>query len=143
MKKDKTKDSGQRCSACGGGGMLPGKGPNDDVMNTPCPECNDWAKHEAGSRAPSGRVHPLVILSERLRGIASMDPGVSKREAKRLAANAPDVLEEKLRDFVTWYQEHAKNTAQTLDNAIFAYDEDNASDQATRQGRAANTQYVE
>jgi ssDNA-binding Zn-finger/Zn-ribbon topoisomerase 1 len=34
------------CSACGGCGMLPGKGPNDDVMNTPCPECNEWAKHD-------------------------------------------------------------------------------------------------
>jgi hypothetical protein len=34
------------CSACGGCGMLPGKGPNDDVMNTPCPECNEWARHD-------------------------------------------------------------------------------------------------
>jgi hypothetical protein len=34
------------CSACGGCGMLPGKGPNDDVMNTPCAECNPWAKKE-------------------------------------------------------------------------------------------------
>jgi hypothetical protein len=32
------------CSACGGCGMIPGTGPNDDVMNTPCPECNPWAK---------------------------------------------------------------------------------------------------
>jgi len=34
------------CSACGGCGMIPGAGPNDDVMNTPCPECNPWAVHD-------------------------------------------------------------------------------------------------
>jgi hypothetical protein len=27
--------------------MLPGQGPNDDVMNTPCPKCNEWAKHDS------------------------------------------------------------------------------------------------
>jgi len=25
--------------------MLPGTEPNDDVMNTPCPQCNPWAKN--------------------------------------------------------------------------------------------------
>lgn len=25
--------------------MLAGTGPDDDVMNTPCPECNPWSVH--------------------------------------------------------------------------------------------------
>ena len=84
---------------------------------------------KSDSRAPSGRVHPLVILSCRLRGIASMDPGVSKRKAKRLAASDPTALEEKLRDFVAWYANHAENTTQTLERAIYAFDEDNVKTQ--------------
>ena len=24
--------------------MLPGVEPDDDVMNTPCPDCNEWSK---------------------------------------------------------------------------------------------------
>lgn len=45
----------------------------------------DMAEEIQISKSASGRAHPLVILADRLRGIASMDPGVSKREAKRLA----------------------------------------------------------
>ena len=29
------------CSVCGGCFMIPGSEGNDDVMNTPCPKCND------------------------------------------------------------------------------------------------------
>ena len=29
------------CSVCGGCFMIPGSEENDDVMNTPCPKCND------------------------------------------------------------------------------------------------------
>lgn len=32
------------CPTCGGCWMLPGTGPDDDVMNTPCPDCNEWAE---------------------------------------------------------------------------------------------------
>jgi len=32
------------CSACGDLGMIPGTEPDDDIMNTPCPSCNKWAK---------------------------------------------------------------------------------------------------
>ena len=32
------------CPTCDGCGMLPGTAPDADVMNTPCPACNPWAK---------------------------------------------------------------------------------------------------
>jgi hypothetical protein len=35
------------CSACGGLSMIEGSGPDDDVMNTRCPECNPWTGIDA------------------------------------------------------------------------------------------------
>lgn len=32
------------CQKCHGSTMLPGIAPDDDVMNTPFPQCNEWAK---------------------------------------------------------------------------------------------------
>ena len=42
------------CSACGGCGMLPGTQPDDDVMNTPCLQCNPWAKAKTSTHEPAG-----------------------------------------------------------------------------------------
>ncbi|MGA1753731.1 MAG: hypothetical protein ACO395_10350, partial [Pontimonas sp.] len=36
----------QVCSTCRGLGMIPGEGPDSDVMNTPCVKCNPNAKGE-------------------------------------------------------------------------------------------------
>jgi hypothetical protein len=33
-------EKGEICPACFGLSMIPGSGPDADVMNTPCPECN-------------------------------------------------------------------------------------------------------
>jgi hypothetical protein len=38
------------CSACGGLSMIEGSRPDDDVMNTQCPECNPWTGLDAHSR---------------------------------------------------------------------------------------------
>lgn len=46
-----------RCSACGGCGMLPGTEPDHDVMNTPCPQCNPWAKAKTSRHEPAIAVH--------------------------------------------------------------------------------------
>jgi hypothetical protein len=35
---------GAACEGCEGCGMTTGLEPNDDIMNTPCPECNPWAE---------------------------------------------------------------------------------------------------
>jgi hypothetical protein len=40
------KPAEQSCEYCGGCGMLHGKEPDDDVMNTPCPRCNPHAEPE-------------------------------------------------------------------------------------------------
>jgi hypothetical protein len=40
------KSAEQRCEYCGGCGMIAGKEPDDDVMNTPCPRCNPHAEPE-------------------------------------------------------------------------------------------------
>jgi hypothetical protein len=40
------KPAEQRCEYCGGCGMIAGKEPDDDVMNTPCPRCNPHAEPE-------------------------------------------------------------------------------------------------
>lgn len=45
------------CSACGGCGMLPGTQPDDDVMNTPCAQCNPWAKAKTSTHEPAIAVH--------------------------------------------------------------------------------------
>lgn len=45
------------CSACGGCGMIPGTKPDDDVMNTPCPQCNPWAKAKTIIHEPAMAVH--------------------------------------------------------------------------------------
>lgn len=55
-----------RCSACGGCGMLPGTEPDDDVMNTPCPQCNPWAKAKTSTHEPAIAVHN--VFSEAIPG---------------------------------------------------------------------------
>jgi len=54
------------CSACGGCGMLPGIKPDDDVMNTPCPQCNPWAKAKTSTHEPAIAVHD--VFSEAIPG---------------------------------------------------------------------------
>ena len=54
------------CSACGGCGMLPGTAPDDDVMNTPCPQCNPWAKAKTLTHEPAIAVHN--VFSEAIPG---------------------------------------------------------------------------
>lgn len=39
------------CPVCHGLSMLPGTEPNDDVMNTPCPQCNEWAAVKGGTES--------------------------------------------------------------------------------------------
>jgi len=56
------KPSVEACEHCGGCGMLAGKEPDDDVMNTPCPRCNpnaepEWIQHvEGGCPAGEGEI---------------------------------------------------------------------------------------
>jgi hypothetical protein len=43
--RGRTDDEGESdCSVCGGCFMILGPEPNDDVMNTPCPKCNEHSK---------------------------------------------------------------------------------------------------
>lgn len=37
------------CPVCHGLSMLPGTEPNDDVMNTPCQQCNEWSAVKGGT----------------------------------------------------------------------------------------------
>lgn len=37
--------------------MIPGTKPDDDVMNTPCPQCNPWAKAKTIIHEPAMAVH--------------------------------------------------------------------------------------
>lgn len=38
------------CPVCHGLSMLPGTEPNHDVMNTPCPQCNEWFAMSEGQK---------------------------------------------------------------------------------------------
>ncbi len=40
----------ETCSVCGGSTMVPGEGPDADVMNTPCPACNEWSQKRSPQR---------------------------------------------------------------------------------------------
>jgi hypothetical protein len=67
--------------------------------------------------AEARRMRRLVLLSVTLRGIAGMDPNVSRKEAKAMDA---DELEDRLRDFGRWFKEHCMNQTASVENALYA-----------------------
>ena len=70
----------------------------------------------------SDSVQRLVRLLRDLKTISGMDPNVSEWRAKRMP---PEKLKEELRDFVAWYRQHAEETSQRLEFALWDYDESN------------------
>ena len=55
---DETEGSGAPpCSLCGGLTMIPSDDPDGDIMNTPCPKCNEWSpdfKENPTGQEPAG-----------------------------------------------------------------------------------------
>lgn len=45
------------CERCGGQFMVPSEDPDGDVMNTPCPECNEFSPEYRGYWERRGRSH--------------------------------------------------------------------------------------
>ena len=49
------------CSLCGGLTMIPSDDPDGDIMNTPCPKCNEWSpdfKENPTGQEPEGFAAP-------------------------------------------------------------------------------------
>ena len=66
-----------------------------------------------------------VLLAKELKRITGMDPNVSIKSARTMD---PAELEQQLRSFGDWYRNHAEETAQRVEGAIWSAldDEENA-----------------
>ena len=75
-----------------------------------------------------------VLLAKELKRITGMDPNVSIKSARTMD---PAELEQQLRSFGDWYRNHAEETAQRVEGAIWSAldDEENVSDQASASAR--------